>query len=41
LSAEEAFLIAAKRMGPTSKLEMEFEKVTPPHSRIAMDPRYL
>src|SRR4026209_1527781 len=41
LSAEEAYLIAAKRMGPTGKLEMEFEKVAPTQTRFVMSPGYL
>ena len=41
LSAEEAFLVAARRIGPPTRLEAEFSKVEPRSPRFVMDPRYL
>jgi hypothetical protein len=40
LSAEEAYMIAARRMGPGGALEMEFEKMTPPPKSMVLGRHY-
>ena len=40
LSAEEAFMVAAKRMGTTVSLEEEYEKITPHSRKIVLGPHH-
>ena len=40
LSAEEAYMIATRRMGPGGALEMEFEKMTPRPGSMALGLHY-
>jgi hypothetical protein len=41
LSAEEAYMVAARRIGPSGALEIEFEKAMPPPRRMVIGRHYL
>jgi len=41
LSAEEAYMVAARRIGPSGALEIEFEKTMPTPGRVVMGSHYL